>query len=287
MWAKVDDKLFSHPKVAQCSQSAMGLWVKALSWSVCYSTDGVVPKKTVAQLGGRLRDAQQLLDAGLWEQIDGGYRFHDWSDYMPTTYQSRQESARISPESRPNHAKKVKAGAAGGRKKAANRAKRLAKPVAETQQMCSPVPSRPVDTPNGVSSLVTQAVDDGPQLTLVPTATAPADAAAKPTQNSRGTRLPEGWFPDRTPAALKLEAGHDHDWLQRELERFSDYWQAKTGQQATKLDWTKTWCNWLRNAEDRQPHTRQQETDDWYARSQQRAAAGINVFTEMMKDAQK
>lgn len=287
MWAKVDDRLFSHPKVAQCSQSAMGLWVKALSWTVCYSTDGKVPRKSVAQLGARLRDARQLVEAGLWEETDDGFVFHDWADYMPTTYQSRQEAARISPESRPNHANKVKAGAAGGRKKAANRAKRLAEAVAEQQQTCSPVPSRPVDTPNGVSILVAQPVDDSPQLALVPSATAPADAGAKPSPSSRGTRLPDRWFPDRTPAALKLEAAHDHEWLQRELEKFSDYWQAKSGQQATKLDWTKTWCNWLRNAEDRHPRTRQQETDDWYARSQQRAAAGINVFAEMMKDAQK
>lgn len=33
-----------------------------------------------------------------------------------------------------------------------------------------------------------------------------------------------------------------------EAEIFANYWQAKSGQAATKLDWRKTWCNWVRNS---------------------------------------
>lgn len=32
-----------------------------------------------------------------------------------------------------------------------------------------------------------------------------------------------------------------------EYDKFKDYWTAKSGQQATKLDWLATWRNWLRN----------------------------------------
>lgn len=107
MWAKVDDRLFSHPKVAQCSQSAMGLWVKALSWSVCYSRDGIVPKKTVAHLGGKARDYRQLVEAGLWEEVEGGFQFHDWADYLPTEWEAR--TAKRDAEKDPSRVKGGKA----------------------------------------------------------------------------------------------------------------------------------------------------------------------------------
>jgi hypothetical protein len=104
------------------------------------------------------------------------------------------------------------------------------------------------------------------ELATVSDSTAVAKAPAN-AKTKRGTRLPDGWFPDRTDAALKLENTHDRQWLARELDRFPDYWQAKTGRDATKLDWTKTWCNWLRNAEDHQTrnHTTGPDWNRWAA----------------------
>jgi hypothetical protein len=104
------------------------------------------------------------------------------------------------------------------------------------------------------------------ELATVSDSTAVAKAPAN-AKTKRGTRLPDGWFPDRTDAALKLENTHDRQWLARELDRFRDYWQAKTGRDATKLDWTKTWCNWLRNAEDHQTrnHTTGPDWNRWAA----------------------
>jgi len=36
----------------------------------------------------------------------------------------------------------------------------------------------------------------------------------------------------------------------RETEKFRNYWRAKTGQSATKLDWEATWRNWMLKAAD-------------------------------------
>jgi hypothetical protein len=33
-----------------------------------------------------------------------------------------------------------------------------------------------------------------------------------------------------------------------EAEKFKDYWIAKGGREACKLDWEATWRNWCRNA---------------------------------------
>jgi len=36
-----------------------------------------------------------------------------------------------------------------------------------------------------------------------------------------------------------------------ETDKFIDHWRAKTGRDATKLDWVGTWRNWMRNATSR------------------------------------
>mgnify|MGYP006981311500 CR=1 FL=1 len=77
-----------------------------------------------------------------------------------------------------------------------------------------------------------------------------APAKAKPKHKAIGTRLPNGWFPSRTPGNENAEAGHDQAWLQHELDRFRDYWAAQPGQRGRKADWDATWRNWVRKADD-------------------------------------
>jgi hypothetical protein len=64
---------------------------------------------------------------------------------------------------------------------------------------------------------------------------------------TKGTRLPEGWQPDDADIAkLKREfPGFD---LASELESFCDYWTAKAGSAATKMDWRATYRIWMRKA---------------------------------------
>jgi hypothetical protein len=33
--------------------------------------------------------------------------------------------------------------------------------------------------------------------------------------------------------------------IRREAERFANFWQSKAGKDATKIDWEKTWRNWM------------------------------------------
>jgi hypothetical protein len=38
--------------------------------------------------------------------------------------------------------------------------------------------------------------------------------------------------------------------IEREVEKFRDYWLAQPGQKGVKADWERTWRNWIRrNAE--------------------------------------
>ncbi len=102
---------------------------------------------------------------------------------------------------------------------------------------------------------------------------------ASPPPAKRGTRLdPEAFTPSEA-SRKAIIADHPGLDLRREHARFVDYWTAKTGKDATKLDWDATWRNWMRRAGDQQPRNgsatsqRQRETDDLFARSMARAQA--------------
>ena len=88
-----------------------------------------------------------------------------------------------------------------------------------------------------------------------------------PTKMKRGTRLPDTWRPTHCEANSTVEAGHPVDWLDAQLAGFCDYWHAKAGAQATKLDWDATWRNWLRRASDQPSQHRPQPSNqpDWHA----------------------
>lgn len=83
-WFRVDDKLHSHPKRHAASLRALGLWTLAGSWSGDQLTDGHIPAVIVKALGGTTTDAASLVNAGLWERVDGGYQFRDWADHNPS-----------------------------------------------------------------------------------------------------------------------------------------------------------------------------------------------------------
>lgn len=89
-WFKVDDTLATHAKVVRAGNPAMGLWVRAGSWSASQLTDGFVPTDMIGVLGGKPTDARRLVEVGLWTNTEGGYRFHQWQDRQP----SREETER-------------------------------------------------------------------------------------------------------------------------------------------------------------------------------------------------
>lgn len=90
-WFKVDDGLAFHPKVLDAGNMAMGLWVRAGAWCMANLTDGRLPRAMIAPLDGRKRDADRLIRAGLWEQVDGGYQFVDWHQWQPTKVQVKAD----------------------------------------------------------------------------------------------------------------------------------------------------------------------------------------------------
>jgi hypothetical protein len=96
VWLKVDDSLSDHPKVVTVPLRAMGLWVLAGAWSGRHLTDGHVPVSMLPAFRANRRDAQALVDAGLWQKVEQQpgeqprgdlYVFHDWQDWQPSRVQ--------------------------------------------------------------------------------------------------------------------------------------------------------------------------------------------------------
>ena len=97
-WFKVDDNLAFHAKAVAAGNPAMGLWVRAGSWSAQQLTDGFVPDHMFPALG-TLAQAKRLVEVRLWHREDGGYRFHEWNrdGRQPTRQdvEKRREDDRI------------------------------------------------------------------------------------------------------------------------------------------------------------------------------------------------
>lgn len=84
-WFKVDDALWAHPKIQALSDKALALWVRCGSHSAYYLTDGIVNPDALRQFGASKRTCSELVVAGLWDEVpDGGYQFHDWTEYQKT-----------------------------------------------------------------------------------------------------------------------------------------------------------------------------------------------------------
>lgn len=81
-------------------------------------------------------------------------------------------------------------------------------------------------------------------------ASAPPDLdRPNPAAKKRATRLPADWelSPELAEWAKSTRPELDDRMVQAMAESFKDFWIAKSGKDATKLDWSATWRNWVRN----------------------------------------
>ncbi|MET3589884.1 uncharacterized protein YdaU (DUF1376 family) [Bartonella silvatica] len=81
-----------------------------------------------------------------------------------------------------------------------------------------------------------------------PTTTASMPTSARSKTKSRttilkGQRLPADWKADIDAAIAEGLSEEQAHWQER---KFRDYWHAKSGKEAFKVDWQATWRNWFR-----------------------------------------
>lgn len=86
-WVRLDEHFARHPKVVAAGPVGMAMQVAALCYCNEYLTDGLVPHAIVPGLltidkPGAI--VEKLVEVGLWEKAEGGWRVHDFHDYQPT-----------------------------------------------------------------------------------------------------------------------------------------------------------------------------------------------------------
>lgn len=95
-----------------------------------------------------------------------------------------------------------------------------------------------------------------PTPTPTPVFEAPPVGKAKAKRLSPDWQLPKPW------GEWALDAmTWDAATVRLEAEKFKDYWTAKSGKDATKLDWEATWRNWCRSARPTKQSFAQQAAD--------------------------
>ena len=76
---------------------------------------------------------------------------------------------------------------------------------------------------------------------------------AKASSRKRGSRLSDDWFLPMDWGQWAVSEGMTEAEIRAESEKFKDYWMARAGPSAAKLDWQATWRNWVRTALERKP----------------------------------
>ena len=142
----VDDQLAINKKVAAAGNAAMGLWVRAGSWSQRELTGGFIPRH-IARTLGTTAQAKSLVSCGLWLLVDGGYQFHDWDKHQMSVEEIKDRKR-----------KRAEAGRLGGQ--ASGESRRAASAEASASQVLE---QKRTPGPGPVLSLVTK----GGELTSV------------------------------------------------------------------------------------------------------------------------
>jgi hypothetical protein len=95
-WIKLYDDFLEHPKVEAAGEDAALLYVGGLLYCSRALSDGFIPATRVKKLTGKSgvrKLTDRLVDAGLWEPVDGGYQVHNYTSRQRTAEQVEADRA--------------------------------------------------------------------------------------------------------------------------------------------------------------------------------------------------
>lgn len=93
-WVRLDDQFPIHRRIAGLSDGAFRLHVAAICWCARNLTDGYVAAvdvEHVSRMRRPWRQVDELVAAGTWHVVDGGWSIHDYLEYQPSKAQVEQE----------------------------------------------------------------------------------------------------------------------------------------------------------------------------------------------------
>lgn len=227
-------------------------------------------RKIIARSNEELTAVEQVLNEFFTKTERGWYQFrceHEIEEYRNTKTQ-KSEAGKASAEARRLKKQQIINGTQTGTKQNLTAVEQPLKSVAtEIQQPCNGKPTNQEPITNNQEPL--QSIGENSIFTQP---NEPVPAVSKKPKVDRGTRLPDDWEPSEK----------DLEWIKTnkpsmpaqqvadQTLAFKNYWTSKTGKDATKLDWSKTYQNWFLNLRtagkyqpNQQPVTSRNVNDHW------------------------
>lgn len=97
MWAKFDDRFWSHPKVVLAGNECVGAFVRIVCCCAERLSDGVIDEGTALMIAGRKKILDRLVEVRLMEsREDGGFVVHDWHDWQPSAEETAARRSALS-----------------------------------------------------------------------------------------------------------------------------------------------------------------------------------------------
>jgi hypothetical protein len=235
-----------NPKLAILDDPAAGwLHVAAICYCGANFTDGIFPVVTVVRMAGvPLAKVDRLAGARLWHlsghdcvvcpQPEAGYAVvHDYLEH--------QRSAADAKSLREARRAAGQKGAAARWPDGKGHSKSMAKPMASAIAPAM-ANGEQVLWQNDGKSMAEVEVEEEQEIKK--------KTSSSSSPRKRGTRIPDDFAVTSDMVAWAKENAPAVDG-RVETENFRDYWVAKSGTTATKLDWVATWRTWMRNAQQR------------------------------------
>lgn len=104
-WFRLDDVFHAHPKVLAAGNAAVGLWVRAATYSAAYELDGRVPAHVAEGYAGRPREIELLTESGLWLPNGHGFVIRDFLQYNPAADNGERRAERLEAKRRGGEAR--------------------------------------------------------------------------------------------------------------------------------------------------------------------------------------
>lgn len=93
-WVRLDTQFATNPKVLQLvenkAHAALFTYICGLGYAGTHGTDGYIPGSALPFIHGNKRQAQQLVEVGLWHTAPGGYDINDWAEYQLSGVETQQ-----------------------------------------------------------------------------------------------------------------------------------------------------------------------------------------------------
>lgn len=232
-FAQFDVGYLDNPKILDvfdASPIAVCMHIASVLYCAQHLTDGVIAMRTIQRkVGGTTDDAGLLVDAGLWHEpghdCEGCPEVPEGKVYVHDYLQHNRTSEGVKGKSEAG--KKGAAARWEAEKANANRMRTASKPHTESQSG---------------SDETAMAREKEREKETTPKGVVPRKRATRIPDNFEVTTAMRKWAAEKAPNVNGPLA----------TEKFINYWTAKSGKDATKLDWVATWRNWMLSDQEKQ-----------------------------------